>query len=98
MLFLYFGDLMIILHQVMISGEMSVVGAGISGNLALIVLTGWPLRHVKLALLSIKWLCKAANVIMEFCKNQLVISIQVQLTLINYVEPKTTTVNLTLEC
>ena len=52
MLFLYFGDLMIILHQVMISGEMSVVGAGISGNLALIVLTGWPLRRVKLALLS----------------------------------------------
>ena len=52
MLFLYFGDLMIILHQVMISGEMSVVGAGISGNLALIVLTGWSLRRVKLALLS----------------------------------------------
>lgn len=52
MLFLYFGDLMIILHQVMISGEMSVVGVGISGNLALIALTGWPLRRVKLALLS----------------------------------------------
>ena len=52
MLFLYFGDLMIILHQVMISGEMSVVGAGISGNLALIALNGWPLRRVKLALLS----------------------------------------------
>ena len=51
MLFLYFGDLMIILHKVMISGEMSVVGAGISGNLALIVLTDWPLRRVKLALL-----------------------------------------------
>jgi len=69
-LFLYFGDLMIILHQVMIRGEISVVGAGILGNLALIVLTGWPLRRVKLALLSIKWLYnyKAANVVMEFCK------------------------------